>query len=221
MKSSKEIFLNLTLPSKKWDHYFDIYDRYLSRYIGKNANILEIGIDKGGSLELWHKFLENSTIYGIDSNPEIKNINFDFNVDLELGDQADITFWQNYLNIRPEFDIIIDDGGHHMGQQITTLISIFPRLREGGVYIIEDVHTSYVKSYGGGFKSPESLVEVCKGLIEMINYEFITELNPPEQLAQIFYNLCNISFYNSVIVLEKRVRPKIVPLEVNYPKNES
>ena len=56
MKSSKEIFLNLTLPSKKWDHYFDIYDRYLTRYIGKNANILEI-------IEITKKFIAFFFIY--------------------------------------------------------------------------------------------------------------------------------------------------------------
>jgi hypothetical protein len=40
----------------KWDHYFDIYEKYFSKYKGQNINILEIGISHGGSLQLWKKY---------------------------------------------------------------------------------------------------------------------------------------------------------------------
>lgn len=216
MKSTKDIFNKLTLPSKKWAHYFNVYDRYLNQYIGKNPNILEIGIDKGGSLELWYNYLENPNIFAVDVNPEVKNIKFSFPVDIELGNQTDINFWQQYNANRPLFDIIIDDGGHYMEQQLNSLICLFPRLKDNGIYIIEDVHTSYVKGYGGGFRNPQTFIEHCKSLIELINLEFITDVNPPADLLQIFLNLCNISFYNSLIVLEKRPRPKIEPVEINF-----
>lgn len=216
MKSSKELFYKLSLPSKKWAHYFDIYDRYLTPFIGKEANILEIGIDRGGSLELWHNFLENPNIFGVDANSDVKNIKFHFPVNLELGDQADLSFWEKYIATKPEFDIIIDDGGHYMHQQVHTLVALFPRLKDNGVYIIEDVHTSYVAGYNGGFRKQDTFIENCKNLVEMINFEFITNIDPPRELAQTFFNLCNISFYNSIIVLEKRPRPKIEPVEINF-----
>lgn len=216
MKKTREIFNALRLPSKKWAHYFDIYDRHLSAFIGKSANLLEIGIDKGGSLELWQRYLENPTIHGIDNNPEVKNIQFPFAVNIEVGDQADEKFLQNYAQNKPKFDIIIDDGGHYMEQQLKSLIYLFPQLNNNGVYIIEDVHTSYVKGYGGGFRNPNTFVEHCKSLVELVNVEFITDINPPDDLAKLFFSLTTISFYNSVIVLEKRPRPKIEPVEINF-----
>lgn len=215
MKSTKELFYKLKLPSKKWEHYFDIYDRYLQSFIGKNPSILEIGVDKGGSLELWQNFLENPKIYAIDSNPEVSNIKFPFEVTISIGDQADEKFLKNFTENTPEFDIIIDDGGHYMQQQLLSLIYLFPRLREGGIYIIEDVHTSYAKGYGGGFRDPNTFLEHCKSLVELINVEFITDVNPPDDLARLFFKLYNVTFYNSVIVLEKKTRPKILPANVN------
>ena len=215
MKSTKELFYKLSLPSKKWQHYFDIYDRYLVPFIGLSPNVLEIGVDKGGSLELWNNFFENANIYAIDINSDIRNINFSFSVDIEIGDQTDKEFLQNYVYSKPDFDIIIDDGGHYMDQQLMSLIYLFPKLKHGGIYIIEDVHTSYSKGYNGGFRDPNSFLEHCKSLVELLNLEFITEVNPPDDLARLFFDLNNITFYNSVIVLEKKTRPKIEPANVN------
>ena len=145
----------------------------------------------------------------------MSNIQFPFDVNIKIGDQADEKFLKNFIEKTPEFDIIIDDGGHYMQQQLLSLIYLFPRLREGGIYIIEDVHTSYTKGYGGGFRDPNTFVEHCKSLVEIINVEFITDVNPPDDLARLFFKLYNISFYNSVIVLEKKHRPKIEPANVN------
>lgn len=221
MITSKEIFENLKLPSKKWQHYFDIYDKHFNRFRGKNPVILEIGIDRGGSLELWHKMFKNPTIYAVDANPEVKDIKFDFDVNIELGDQGDLNFWQQYTQNKPKFDIIIDDGGHNMHQQVNSLISLFPHLNLNGVYLVEDTHTSYVKAYGGGFQKQDSFIEIVKTFIDMINVEFIVDIDPPEHVAKTFFNLTNISFYNSVVVMEKTVRPKILPAEVNFAKSNS
>lgn len=215
MKSTKELFYKLSLPSTKWQHYFDIYDRYLVPFIGLSPNVLEIGVDKGGSLELWHNFFENAKIYAIDINSDVRNIHFPFSVDIEIGDQTDKEFLQNYVYSKPDFDIIIDDGGHYMDQQLMSLIYLFPKLKHGGIYIIEDVHTSYSQGYNGGFRNPNSFLEHCKSLVELLNLEFITEVNPPDDLAKLFFDLNSITFYNSVIVLEKKTRPKILPANVN------
>lgn len=59
MKSYRELFYehdgNLI---HKWDHYFEIYDKYFQKYRGEKLTILEIGISHGGSLQLWKKILE-------------------------------------------------------------------------------------------------------------------------------------------------------------------
>lgn len=59
----------------KWNHYFDIYERYFSKYIGKEVNILEIGISHGGSLQLWKKYFgDKVNVYAIDINSECKKL---------------------------------------------------------------------------------------------------------------------------------------------------
>ena len=59
----------------KWDHYFDVYERYLSSYRGQQVNLLEIGISHGGSIQLWKKYFgPKAHIYAIDVNPECKKL---------------------------------------------------------------------------------------------------------------------------------------------------
>jgi len=76
MKSStiREIFYDHTGNLiHKWDHYFDIYEKYFSKYRGQEINILEIGISHGGSLQLWKKYFGDKVhIYAVDINPECK-----------------------------------------------------------------------------------------------------------------------------------------------------
>ena len=103
MNKLEEYFFNSDkkLTLHKWHHYFKIYDRHFSKFIGKNPTILEIGVQCGGSLEMWnHYFDKECTIYGIDIDPTCLNIPEKLkcsNIHLSLGDQASRDFWKNYL----------------------------------------------------------------------------------------------------------------------------
>lgn len=205
MKSSRDIFYNLKLVSKKWEPYFDHYDRYFNKFVAKKPNVLEIGVANGGSMEMWHRFFENANLYGVDVNQQVFDIKFDFDVKLDIGNQADLGFWQIYLKDKPQFDVVIDDGGHEMNEQLNTLISVFPHLRPGGVYLIEDTHTSYWSQWGGGFRQPHTFIEVVKGITDLLNIQHIKDHNPDPKLLNIFRGLSGISFYNSVVVLEKDI----------------
>lgn len=204
MTSTREIFYNnLTLQSRKWEAYFDIYDRYFAKFVNNTPNVLEIGIAQGGSIEMWYKYFNNAKLYAVDAFKDVVNIKFPFHVDITIGDQADMDFWAAYVKTKPKFDIIIDDGGHDMEQQLNSLISLFPHLASGGVYLIEDVHTSYWPAYSGGFRKPGTCVEVIKGLVDLLNFQHVPDQAPDPKLLEIFKNLSNITFYNSVILLEK------------------
>ena len=57
----------------KWDHYFEIYDKYFNKYIDQEVVLLEIGVLQGGSIDLWKKYFGNKLrYYGIDINPKCK-----------------------------------------------------------------------------------------------------------------------------------------------------
>jgi hypothetical protein len=133
----------------RWDHYIPIYERHFSRFRDRPVNVLEIGVQEGGGLWMWHKYFHpDSAIFGVDINPACARPDLT-NVEVEIGDQADPDFWLYIRSIMlGPFDIVIDDGGHTMNQQITAFESIYHTMAPDGVYLVEDTHTSL---WGGRF----------------------------------------------------------------------
>lgn len=122
----------------KWRHYFEIYDRHLAKFVGEPSTLLEIGIYAGGSLDMWREYLgPSSELYGVDIDPYCTRFE---EATVFIGDQADRAFWERFRAETPSLDIIVDDGGHTVEQQLVTLEELLPRLRPGGVYICEDIH---------------------------------------------------------------------------------
>ncbi len=137
--SNEEISLkSFDHHSRKHDNYFEFYDRHFKSIRDRTLNILEIGVQYGGSVEMWKKYFHNSLITGIDIDPMCK-IHASKRVLIWIGDQTDRAFLSQFKN----YDIIIDDGGHTMNQQQTSFECLFPLLNPGGIYVIEDLHTSY------------------------------------------------------------------------------
>ena len=120
----------------------NFYTPLFKKLRNKKLNILEIGIYNGGSLYLWRDYFTNANIYGIDILDKSK-YNSD-RISTEICDQKKCN------NIFPNinFDIIIDDGSHKWEDQQISFNILFDRLNEGGMYIIEDLHTSYIESFG-------------------------------------------------------------------------
>lgn len=194
----------------KWEHYLDIYDKYFGQYRNEKFVLLEFGIAHGGSLELWRKYFgENALIIGVDVNPECKKFEAP-NTPVYIGSQEDKEFLNWLKSQVPAIDILIDDGGHTMKQQIVTFESMFEKVKEGGLYICEDTHTSYMKDYFGGYKKKDSFIEYAKNFIDDIHgWHF--EKNGKQYVTEITKNVRGIHFYDSVVILEKE--------KMNPPKN--
>lgn len=123
----------------KWTHYFDVYTRHLSKFVGRSPHVVEIGIYSGGSLGMWRQFFgPGCHVSGIDIEPACKSYAGD-GVTIHIGDQADRGFWKAFREQSPPVDVLIDDGGHATEQQRITLEEMLPHLRPGGVYVCEDV----------------------------------------------------------------------------------
>ena len=150
----------------KWIHYFDIYDRHFSPYRGRKVNIVEFGVSQGGSLQMWRDYFgRQATITGVDVDPRCAELT-DKGVNVVIGDQEDRKFLNDLADRVGEIDIVIDDGGHTMGQQIATFEELWPRVRDGGIFLVEDLHTSYWPKYGGGYKRSGTFIEYAKNLID-------------------------------------------------------
>lgn len=189
----------------KWDHYFEIYEKYFAKYKGQQLNILEIGIAHGGSLELWKKYFgDQINLYAIDVNPDCKQFE-DEHTKIFIGSQSDKAFLSKVIEQLPELDIVIDDGGHTMIQQKTSFEMLYLKVKEGGLYLVEDTHTSYWYEFHGGLKKPGTFIEYSKNLIDSLYRDHIAK---QEQLTlnEMTNHINGISFYDSIVVFEKLKR---------------
>lgn len=186
----------------KWHHYFEIYHRHLERFRGRSPVVLEVGVFHGGSLQMWHHYFgKGARIIGVDIDPRTRQFEDD-NTTILIGDQADPGFLGDIRKRFPHIDIIIDDGGHTMTQQVTTLGELYPHLQPRGVYICEDLHTSYMPSYGGGLRGSGTFIEFTKHLIDALHgWYYVPE---GEELDVYTAGTFGVSFYDSIVVIEKR-----------------
>ena len=122
-------------------NYFKlIYDDLFEPIQNNVEKFVEVGIDKGGSLELWRDYFKNATVYGLDINIGV-NINPE-RIELKQLDQSNIEHLKEFAQEHTEIDVIMDDGSHKMYDQQITLATLFKSLKPGGIYVLEDLHTS-------------------------------------------------------------------------------
>ncbi len=185
------------LPFDKWIQYFDIYARTLAPYVGKPVKVLEIGVFHGGGLEQLRALLgPEATLIGMDIDPAAKAACAG-RFEVAVGDQTDPQFLAQMVADFGPFDIIIDDGGHTMAQQIISIENLFATLNEGGLYLVEDTHTSYWEPYQD---ADETFMEWAKARLDDINaYHFSGE----QDLGVWTTSLTGIHIYDSVVVFEK------------------
>jgi hypothetical protein len=175
-------------------------------------NVLEIGVDNYSSIKMWLDFFKNANIYGIDINKK------DFNYqrgEIFRGDQSKISDLKKVVKKIGKCGFIIDDGSHVPKHQLDTFNYLFDKcLDYGGIYIIEDIETSYwekAKLYGyninSGYLNEESIVEIFKNILDIVNSEFLKENNKKllRENSKINYEnlkyISMISFgYNCIII---------------------
>ena len=180
--------------SIKHSSYFQVYAELLDRYRDKEITFVEIGVLNGGSLFMWRDYFGPKVrIIGIDFNPMARRWEND-GFEIFIGSQSDPLFWKGVFSIIGDVDIILDDGGHTYEQQIVTAHECIPRIRDGGLLIVEDTHTSYFKGFG--YPSKYSFIEWTKRLIDNINSRF-----PAVKVCNLPYknSIFSISFYESIV----------------------
>jgi len=194
---------------RKWIHYLEVYEKHFERYRGKPITMLEIGVCDGGSLQLWNKYFGDQVkIYGVDLDPRCKAYEED-NIEIFIGNQSDRSFLRHIKASIPKVDILLDDGGHVMEQQIATFEELFDHVKDDGVFMCEDVHTSYWSLYGGGYEREGTFVEYTKKLIDQLNAWHSKE--PELEVDGFTKAATSIHFYDSIVAIEKQpvVQPKV------------
>jgi len=182
--------------SIKWSTYFEVYDELFHKYRGKPIIFVEVGVLNGGSLFMWRDYFGNDArIIGVDFNPEAKKWEKD-GFEIYIGDQSDFKFWENFYEKVGNIDILLDDGGHTNSQQIVTATSSVPKVRDGGLVVIEDVHSSYLREFGN--PSKYSFINYAKIIVDDINRRSGLLKARVKSLGE---NVYSIRFYESIVVL--------------------
>lgn len=202
--------------SDKWDLYLQVYDSIFSTYRNKAISLLEIGVQNGGSLEIWSKYFRQAKIIvGCDIEKKCNELVYDSNkIKLVIGDIKSEEARGLIANYSSQYDIIIDDGSHKSSDVIGAFCSLFPILSLGGIYVVEDLHCSYWKSWEGGLDDKSSSVSFFKSLIDLLNNEHwqldltmrarLIDLGFPELEESVLSKIHSIKFFNSMCFIEKR-----------------
>ena len=198
-------------------HNFAVkYDRLLAPFRESFTNILEIGVGGGQSVRMWADYFPNATIHGADIEPSCQICEaYSKRIKFHVVDQGNETQLRRLESFSP-FDLIVDDGNHFWREQIVSFQALFPFLRKGGIYIVEDTCTSYWSEYGN---NPTTCVEYFLMLVDQINFKGARGLMPSnpspdfdwskgwhrrEDCQEHLPPFDSVQFLNSIIVITKR-----------------
>ena len=204
-KTLFEIFQSANNASIKHESYFAVYESLFNKFRGTDVTFLEVGVFNGGSLNMWREYFGPSArIIGVDLNPIALKL-IDQGFEIFIGDQQSQSFWFDLKSKIGNVDIILDDGGHKNLQQAITLYYGAEMVRDDGLVVIEDVHTSYFKRFGnpGYF----SFINFSKRLIDIINSRFMFLRKVDSKLGGIIWS---IQYFESIVAFNiNRAKCKI------------
>jgi len=165
---------NDTWQIHKNDNYIPVYESIFSPYRDRPIRMLEIGVSRGGSLQLWRRYFHpDSIIVGLDINPGCARFNdHEHGICVRIGDQADIDHLNELIDEFGRFDIVLDDGSHLPTPTLTSFQHLFAHgLADGGVYLVEDLWFCYMPV--GQDEHCPTFVDVVKYLIDVMHQEWV------------------------------------------------
>jgi hypothetical protein len=193
--------------------YHRFYPWFLREFRGRPIRLLEIGIDQLGSVNLWRTYFKAGLeLHGIDRD---KKTFEDSSVHLHKVDQSKLAELKRFVeSTKDGFDVIVDDGSHIPEHQLQTLESLWPILSPGGVYILEDIETSFwgkSELYGYLFdarRSTQNVVGQLLPAVDAVNAEFLSHKArhrlATHRLGAVLMDIEMISFGQNCIVLLKK-----------------
>lgn len=189
-----DIYMRSPYLSIKLDSYFAVYEQLFARFVGKPVTFVEIGVLNGGSLFMWRDYLgPQARIIGIDLNPAARQWET-AGFEIHIGNQADPRFWQEFFRTVGQVDILLDDGGHTNLQQIVTVASSLEHVRDGGMIVVEDTHTSYFRHFGN--PSRRSFISFAKRIVDSVNARYPSV---PDLRQRYGESTHSVSFFESIV----------------------
>ncbi|MBZ9566655.1 class I SAM-dependent methyltransferase [Modicisalibacter tunisiensis] len=210
--------------SDKWSLYLDEYERLFAPIRNKPIHLLEIGVQNGGSLEIWGEYFPQAQkIVGCDINPACAQLNYRKpTINVVIGDvNKDDTLAQVFKHAE-QYDIVIDDGSHTSQDIIHTFCTLLPHVKQGGLFVAEDLHCSYWKKFNGGLYEPRAAMAFFKALADIPNFEHwgleghtrrrvLAPFGISEELTEtLLTEIHSVEFINSMCVINRQPAEKNV-----------
>lgn len=209
-------------PSKftglKHTKYYNMYPQLMERYRTKRFRMMEIGLDSGDGSLLWKEYFPCVELYGIEKVLAATETDGARAIHTFQGDQGDPAFLKDFIvKSGGHFDIIVDDGGHHPDQQITSYKELFMNaLNPGGTYIIEDIETSYwnpdyqLKPYWPanynrdviGPRAAGNVINQFREVVNVVNKKFYD--NKYKVMGDVDHWVKTITFAMNLVILQKK-----------------
>lgn len=211
----------------KWLGYFEIYDALFTPFRNRRPKVLEIGVDRGGSMELWRRFFgAGCTIVGLDINPDCRQFdNPAAGSFVRVGSATDDGFTHAVLAEFGPFDIIIDDGSHKASDQIASFNLLFgAALTNRGLYVVEDLESAFWGQRTGQADMPITFMDFVKSILDQMHqpfqqhdYGYFLIQNEGERAAKplivsrVAKLVFEIRFFRQIVCIQKKtVAPPIV-----------
>ena len=174
--------------------YHFCYEAHFEMFREAPISLLEIGVSSGASLRLWEEYFPSARIFGIDCEPSCSKYASDRSR-IFIGNQEDPEFLKYVAAQTGALDVVIDDGSHMMKAQQISFRELFPFVKIGGFYVIEDLETSYHTGYSGGpVGTSGTMIEMLKQLLDDVYVSYHHEpIKAPKPISEMhFYK--NIAF---------------------------
>lgn len=209
--------------SDKWTHYLEAYNQHFAPYQNKAIRLLEVGIQNGGSLEIWSQyFAQAEALVGCDINPDCLKLKYDDErIAMVVADANSDYAQQAIMTHSSSFDIVIDDGSHRSADIVRTFARYFNYLNDDGLFVVEDLHCSYWAEFDGGCYDPYSSISFFKKLVDMTNFEHwgadVSRVSFLDGFAKkydieftedVLASIYSVEFSNSLCFIRKRSQPQ-------------
>lgn len=201
----------------KWGQYLPAYERHFGPYVDSRVRFLEIGVSQGGSLDMWRRYFgPDATIFGVDIDPRAAVADRPEHP-VRIGSQDDSDFLESVVREMGGIDVVLDDGSHRAQHQRASFEALFPLLSDGGLYVVEDTHTSYWRrEYRGGFRRKGTFIEVAKDLVDGMHAWYYRR-SPPRLGRLAKTEVESVCFYDSMVVIFKRRHGRPMTTRVGKP----
>lgn len=203
-------YLAIRHGTDKWGQHFYTphYHAWFASLRDRPVRLLEIGVggydlpDVGGnSLAMWADYFPQGRIVAIDIAP--KRLTLDPRITILQGSQDDAGFLAQVSREHGPFDIIIDDGSHMPKHVVASFNALFPLMPDGGIYVIEDVQTTFWPRFGGSLLDGGGTMKLAHTLLSHINHAEIRAEQPSLRYADWVAKVRAFHAVHNLFMIEK------------------